>query len=72
MPAITPTDILALPAVTPPVLGTERPVRQLITAREVVDGAGFTVRRPFPGNIDRSEPHSRYVHRHNRALVSFD
>jgi len=49
MPAITPTDILALPAVTPPVLGTERPVRQLITAREVVNGAGFHGPPAVPG-----------------------
>jgi redox-sensitive bicupin YhaK (pirin superfamily) len=52
MPAVTPTDSFALPVVAAPLAGVERPVRQLVTAREVVEGAGFVVRRPFPGNID--------------------
>jgi len=52
MPAVTPTELLTLPAVAPPVVAAERAVRQLVTSREVIEGAGFKVRRPFPGSVD--------------------
>lgn len=54
MPAITAPDILVLPRVaTPDAVAAERPVRRVITARKFLEGAGFEVRRPFPG-IDLS------------------
>jgi redox-sensitive bicupin YhaK (pirin superfamily) len=48
MPAIT-ADLLVLPRIpAPPADSTERPVRQVVTAHQQQEGAGFTVRRPFP------------------------
>jgi redox-sensitive bicupin YhaK (pirin superfamily) len=48
MPAIT-ADLLVLPRIpAPPADSTERPVRQVVTAHQQQEGAGFTVQRPFP------------------------
>lgn len=53
MPAITVDDLLVLPRLTtPPPGATRRPVDRLVPARRVVEGAGFSVWRPFPGHID--------------------
>ena len=51
MPAVTVPDFLVLPRIAPPDAGTTtwRPVRQIITSPSYLEGAGFPVRRPFPG-----------------------
>jgi hypothetical protein len=49
MPAITPSDLLVLPRIPlPPADAADRGVRQLVTAHQQYEGAGFAVRRPFP------------------------
>jgi redox-sensitive bicupin YhaK (pirin superfamily) len=49
MPGITAPDLLVLPRIaTPPPESADRPVRQVVTAHQQQEGAGFTVRRPFP------------------------
>jgi hypothetical protein len=51
MPAVSVPDLLVLPRIPrPDRAGTAfRPVVQLITAPSMLEGAGFPVRRPFPG-----------------------
>lgn len=50
MPAATTENILVLPRITRPTEATrERSVTQIITAPSMLEGAGFQVRRPFPG-----------------------
>ena len=51
MPAITPSDSLALPRITPidPTRATLRPLRALSTAPRGFEGEGFPVRRAFAG-----------------------
>jgi quercetin 2,3-dioxygenase len=51
MPAVTAPDLLVLPRIERPDPGTRtyRPVGQVITAPSFLEGAGFPVRRPFPG-----------------------
>jgi quercetin 2,3-dioxygenase len=51
MPAVTVPDLLVLPRIPrPDPMGTAfRPVLQVITAPSMLEGAGFPVRRPFPG-----------------------
>jgi quercetin 2,3-dioxygenase len=51
MPAATAPDVLVLPRIPrpDPAVTTLRPVRQIITAPSYLEGAGFPVRRPFPG-----------------------
>jgi redox-sensitive bicupin YhaK (pirin superfamily) len=60
MPAITVDDTLVLPRVPrpDPAASTPRPVAEVITAPRQVEGAGFSVRRPFPGGLSlaRSDP----------------
>ena len=51
MPAFTPTETRSIPAV-PDATGTPRPVAQVATAVASFEGAGFPVRRPFPGALD--------------------
>jgi redox-sensitive bicupin YhaK (pirin superfamily) len=55
MPAITAPNLLVLPRVPSPdpATSSERPVRRIVTAPTFLEGAGFQVRRPFPG-IDLS------------------
>ncbi|WP_020666641.1 pirin family protein [Amycolatopsis nigrescens] len=49
MPGITVPDLLVLPRIpVPPPEAAERPVRQVVTAHQQLEGAGFAVRRPFP------------------------
>ena len=52
MPAVTPADLLALPRVfvTDP-LATYRPTSKVIPAVRAIEGDGFVVRRPFPGQL---------------------
>jgi len=50
MAAVTVDNWLILPrAATPPPGAVERPVQQIAAAQELLEGAGFPVRRPFPG-----------------------
>ncbi|WP_158888386.1 pirin family protein [Amycolatopsis anabasis] len=50
MPGITVPDLLVLPRVPDPLPeAADRPVRQVVTAHQQLEGAGFAVRRPFPG-----------------------
>ena len=57
MPAVTPTEPKSLPTVAD-ASGTPRPVEQVGNAVHSFEGAGFPVRRPFPGPIDqpRTDP----------------
>jgi len=50
MPAVTVPNLLVLPRIPrPPAGATVRPVAQVIPAPSFLEGAGFPVRRPFPG-----------------------
>ena len=53
MPAVTVDNPLALPR--PPRLSPEasvpRPVELIVTAHKQVEGAGISIRRPFPGEF---------------------
>lgn len=51
MPAVTPTETKSLPSV-PDATGVARPIEQVATAVSSFEGAGFPVRRPFPGALD--------------------
>jgi len=53
MPAVTVDDTLVLPRIPRPDPATSkaRPVAEVVTARRQVEGAGFTIRRPFPGDL---------------------
>ncbi len=53
MPAVTPTEPKSLPTVAD-ASGTPRPVEQVGNAVHSFEGAGFPVRRPFPGAIDQT------------------
>src|SRR5438309_6913029 len=57
MPAITVEDTLVLPRVPLPKPPTSRarPVRRVVTAHRQLEGAGFTIRRPFPGELSMAE-----------------
>src|SRR3954463_7120560 len=53
MPAVTVDDILVLPRIEGPADDARtRPVRRVAPAHFAVEGAGFEVWRPFPGNVD--------------------
>jgi hypothetical protein len=51
MPAVTPAEPKVLPAVAD-ATGEPRPVEKIATAVSSFEGAGFPVRRPFPGSLD--------------------
>src|SRR6266480_1352738 len=53
MPAVTVDDTLVLPRIPRPDPATSkaRPVAEVVTAHRQVEGAGFTIRRPFPGDL---------------------
>jgi quercetin 2,3-dioxygenase len=57
MPAVTPVTPQSLPTVAD-ATGTVRPVEQVASAVSSFEGAGFPVRRPFPGALDleRTDP----------------
>jgi len=50
MPAVTVPDLLVLPRIpAPDAVARQRPVSGVVTAISTFEGAGFPVRRPFPG-----------------------
>ena len=53
MPAVTPVEPKSLPVVAD-ATGTPRPVEEVGRAISSFEGAGFPVRRPFPGVIDQT------------------
>ncbi len=57
MPAITVDDTLVLPRIPrpDPAVSTPRPVAEIVTAHRQLEGAGFSVRRPFPGELSMAE-----------------
>jgi redox-sensitive bicupin YhaK (pirin superfamily) len=57
MPAITVEDTLVLPSIhrPDPATSTARPVARVVTAHRQSEGAGFSVRRPFPGELSMVE-----------------
>src|SRR6476620_4318137 len=57
MPAITVDDTLVLPRIPrpDPAVSPGRPVADVITAHRQTEGAGFTIRRPFPGGLTMVE-----------------
>ena len=65
MPAITVDDTLVLPRIPrpDPTASRPRPVAKVVTAQRAIEGAGFSIRRPFPGGLSirriRSVPAAR-------------
>jgi redox-sensitive bicupin YhaK (pirin superfamily) len=57
MPAITVEDTLILPRVPEPdrTVSLPRPVADVITAHHAIEGAGVSVRRPFPGVLSLAQ-----------------
>jgi redox-sensitive bicupin YhaK (pirin superfamily) len=57
MPAIIVDDTLVLPRIPRPETATSRPrpVAKVVTAHRQTEGAGFSIRRPFPGELSMAE-----------------
>ena len=57
MPAITVEDPLVLPRIPrpDPTTSRPRPVGRIVTAHRQTEGAGFVIRRPFPGELSMAE-----------------
>jgi redox-sensitive bicupin YhaK (pirin superfamily) len=57
MPAVTVEDTLVLPRIPrpDPTVSRARPVAKVVTSPQESEGAGFIVRRPFPGTLSMSE-----------------
>jgi redox-sensitive bicupin YhaK (pirin superfamily) len=57
MPAITVDDTLVLPRIPRPDASTSRarPITKVVTAHRQTEGAGFVIRRPFPGELSMAE-----------------
>ena len=57
MPAITVEDPLVLPRIPrpDPTTSRSRPVGKIVTAHRQTEGAGFVIRRPFPGELSMAE-----------------
>jgi hypothetical protein len=52
MPAISVDNPLSLPRLSRPALGSaSRPVVTVVSAHEQIEGAGFRIWRPFPGEL---------------------
>ena len=53
MPAITVDNTLVLPRIPrpDPSVSRPRPVTKVVTAERAIEGAGFSIRRPFPGGL---------------------
>ena len=57
MPAITVDDTLVLPRIPRPDVTTSRPrpVGKIVQAHRQTEGAGFVIRRPFPGELSMAD-----------------
>ncbi len=57
MPAITVEDTLVLPRIPRPdtAVSRARPVQRVVTAHQQTEGAGFAIRRPFPGELSMAQ-----------------
>jgi len=57
MPAITVDNTLVLPRISrpDPSVSRPRPVTKVVTAQRAIEGAGFSIRRPFPGGLSFAE-----------------
>ena len=57
MPAVTVGDTLVLPRLPrlAPESSRPRPVARVVTAHRQLEGAGFEIRRPFPGELSMAE-----------------
>src|SRR6267143_2675929 len=57
MPAITVDDTLVLPRIArpDPAVSQPRPVARVVTAPQQAEGAGISIRRPFPGELALTE-----------------
>jgi redox-sensitive bicupin YhaK (pirin superfamily) len=57
MPAVTVDDTLVLPRIPrpDPAASRPRPVVKVVTAHRQLEGAGFSIRRPFPGELSFAE-----------------
>lgn len=57
MPAITVEDTLVLPRIPrpDPAISRSRPVARVITAHRATEGAGFSIRRLFPGEMSMAD-----------------
>jgi redox-sensitive bicupin YhaK (pirin superfamily) len=57
MPAITVEDTLVLPRIPRPdaAASRSRPVEKVVTAHRATEGAGISIRRPFPGELSMVE-----------------
>jgi len=57
MPAITVDNTLVLPRIPRPdaAASIPRPVARVVTAHSQIEGGGFTIRRPFPGEVSMAE-----------------
>jgi quercetin 2,3-dioxygenase len=57
MPAITVDDTLLLPRVPrpDPTTSRSRPVAKIVKAHRQTEGAGFVIRRPFPGELSMAD-----------------
>jgi redox-sensitive bicupin YhaK (pirin superfamily) len=57
MPAITVESTLVLPRIPrpDPTVSRQRPVSRVVTAHRQAEGAGFIVRRPFPGELSLAD-----------------
>lgn len=56
MPAVTAENPLVLPRLAPIGAGTlERPIGRVVTAHHQLEGAGFEIWRPFPGELSMEE-----------------
>ena len=57
MPAVTVDDTLVLPRIPrpDPAISRPRPVVEVVTAHRQAEGAGFVVRRPFPGDLSLTD-----------------
>jgi len=57
MPAVTVDDTFVLPRIPrlDPAMSRARPVDRVVTAHHQLEGAGFKIRRPFPGELSMAE-----------------
>jgi quercetin 2,3-dioxygenase len=72
MPAITVEDTLVLPRIPrpDPAVSAPRPIARVVTAHRQAEGAGFVVRRPFPGELSMTDADPFLLLDHAGPLVN--